>query len=91
MSTSWKEEMGLASLVLPLISPNHEKVTQVSNQEIEIEKEGGTVVVSANAPMTIKKTKRNRIFNMVPGMEAIPITIDFTGAIEKVVCTISVR
>ncbi|KPM30529.1 Hypothetical protein I595_3350 [Croceitalea dokdonensis DOKDO 023] len=91
MSTSWNEEMALVSLVLPLISPNHEKVTQVSEEQIEIEKEGGTVVVSANAPMSIKKTKRNRIFNMVPGMEAIPITIDFTGAIEKVVCTISVR
>lgn len=91
MRKNWDEKSDVASMVLPLISPNHEKVTQVSNKQIEVHKEGGTVIVSANAPITIMKTAKSRVFNMVPGMEALPIKIDFTGDIEKVVCTISVQ
>lgn len=59
-------------LVLPLISPNGEKVIQSANR-IEIQKPQGTVVVDSNAPLRIEKTNRPRAFNLVPGFEAVPI------------------
>jgi hypothetical protein len=59
-------------LVLPLICPTGEKVTQSANR-IEIPKPPGSVVIEANAPLRIEKTTRPRIFNLVPGFEAVPI------------------
>jgi hypothetical protein len=59
-------------LVLPLISPTGEKVTQSANR-IEIHKPQGRVVIEANAPLCIQETTRPRIFNLVPGFEAVPI------------------
>jgi hypothetical protein len=59
-------------LVLPLISPTGETVTQ-SAQRIEIHKPQGRVVIEANAPLRIQKSARSRIFNLVPGFEALPI------------------
>lgn len=59
-------------LVLPLISPTGEKVMQSGNR-IEIHKPQGTVVIEANAPLRIEETTRPRIFNLVPGFEAVPI------------------
>jgi len=90
MTKTWNPTSGVASLVLPLISPNHEKVVQVSKREIEVHKEGGRVVVSANAPITLMKTKKSRVFNMVPGMEAIPLQIDFEEGTNSVECSIKV-
>jgi hypothetical protein len=80
-----------ASLVLPIVSASGEKVTQVSGNRIEITKPGGTVVIESSVPMTIEKTKRDRIFNMVPGMEAIPISVALprTNGMQAT-CTISV-
>jgi hypothetical protein len=59
-------------LVLPLISPTGEKVTQ-TEKRIEIHKPQGRVVIEANAPLRIQETTRPRIFNLVPGFEAVPI------------------
>jgi len=73
-----------------VISANHEKVVQVSKQQIEIHKEGGTVIVTANAPITVMKTKKSRVFNMVPGMEAIPLQIDFEEGVDSIECSIKV-
>lgn len=62
-------------LVLPLISPTGEKVTQ-SAMRIEIHKPQGRVVIEANAPLRIQESTRPRIFNLVPGFEAVPIIAD---------------
>jgi hypothetical protein len=79
-------------LVVPIVSPSHEKVTQVSPTRIEIDKKLGIVVIESNAPMRIKKTERSRVFNMVPGVEAVPVEIPLSGKIgKKVWCTISVE
>jgi hypothetical protein len=50
------------------------------------------VVIESNVPLTIKETKKERVFNMVPGLEAIPIiaTIPQKPG-TPVVCTISVK
>ena len=80
-----------ASLVIPIVSPSGEQFVQVSPTRIEVLKNRGRVVVEANAPIRIKETEKSRVFNMVPGVEAIPLLIDFPmqhpGAIS---CTITV-
>ncbi len=79
-----------SALVLPVISPTGEKVTQVSPTVIEVEKPEGKLVVESNVPLTIKDTEKDRVFNMVPGAEAIPILAYFTPEISEVICTIKV-
>lgn len=64
---------GRPQLVVPLISPNGEKVMQPAPDRIEIHKPQGIVVIEANVPLRIQKTARSRIFNLVPGFEAVPI------------------
>ena len=60
-------------LVLPMISPTGENVLQPAPDRIEIQKPGGKVVIEANAPLRVQVTSRSRIFNLVPGFEAVPI------------------
>lgn len=62
-----------ASLVLPVASVNAEKVVQSSANKIEIFKQEGTVVLESNVPLEIKSTERGRVFNLVPGVEAVPV------------------
>lgn len=66
----------LPRLVIPLISPSGEKVDQSVPGRIEIHKPKGKVVIEANVPLRIQQTKRTRIFNLVPGFEAVPIIAD---------------
>jgi hypothetical protein len=61
-----------ARLMLPVISANGEKVVQTANR-IEIHKLQCTLVIESNAPLRIQETKRERIFNLVPGFEAVPV------------------
>lgn len=60
-------------LALPMISPNTENVDQPSPSRIEIYKPKERVVIEANVPLQIQESKRSRIFNLVPGFEAVPI------------------
>jgi len=60
-------------LVLPIISPTGETVARISANRIEIRKPGGTLVIEANAPLEIDDHGRPRIFNLVPGFEAVPV------------------
>ncbi|MCC9658841.1 hypothetical protein [Rhodopirellula halodulae] len=78
------QDQGVFSLVVPIISPSGETVRFVSKTQIEIEKPEGRVVCSANVPLRLEanaidgKSPR-RIFNMVPGMEALPIIAEYSG------------
>lgn len=58
-----------ASYFLPVVSTNDEKVSILSDNKIEIRKKGGIVRIEANAPMKVLE----RVFNFVPGMEALPL------------------
>ncbi|KQC31319.1 hypothetical protein [Flagellimonas eckloniae] len=80
-----------ASLVLPIISPQHEQVVQVSEKLIEIQKKEGTVLVMSSVPLLIVKTKKKRVFNMVPGMEAILVKAVFEKNTNEISCEITVR
>lgn len=78
------------SLVLPVVSPTGEKVTQIAENKIEIHKPQGIVILESNVPIRIKKSEKERIFNQVPGMEVVPVIIGFTKDTKEVSCTISV-
>ncbi len=82
----------LGSLVFPIISPRGEKVTQASPRHIEVEKPEGKVVIESNVNLIIKETEKSRVFNMVPGAEAIPIIAWFPqGKSGDVVLNIHVK
>ena len=78
------------ALVLPVISPDGEAVEQVGASEITIRKPGGLVRLKANVPLAIKDMPRSRTFNMVPGMEAVPIMAFFAKDIKQVDITLQV-
>lgn len=79
------------NLVLPVISSTGEEVKVLSDKRIEIKKPGGTVVVESTTPMKVKESAKERIFNMVPGMECLPIIMELpkTEAM-KASCSITV-
>ncbi|MGB5553215.1 MAG: hypothetical protein WBM83_01060 [Flavobacteriaceae bacterium] len=78
------------SLVLPIISPKDEKITRLSVNSFEIQKSNNKIVVAANVPLAVMKTKKERVFNMVPGMEAIPIKATFPDGVTEILCTITI-
>lgn len=80
------------TVVLPVLSPTGEEVRVVSDNRIEITKPKGTVVIECNSSLSIKKTQKERVFNMVPGAEAVPIMVEIpAGEKEEIALTISVR
>jgi len=78
------------SLVLPVVSPSGEIVKQVSANEITIRKPDGLVKISSSAPIKIKEMPKSRTFNMVPGVEAVPIIADFVAGQNQVKLRIEV-
>ncbi|WP_248722407.1 hypothetical protein [Seonamhaeicola sp. ML3] len=77
------------AFVLPIVSPNNEEVTTLSDTEINIQKPEGLVTIKANAPIKMKALEGKRTFNMVPGVEALPFEI-FFGDSKVLEITISV-
>jgi len=70
-------------VVFPVISKSSEKVVVLSNRLIHIQKENATVKIEANRNIALLPTTSGRIFNFVPGLEAIPLAIRQTnGRIE---------
>jgi hypothetical protein len=65
------------AFVLPIVSTADEVVTQVSESEISIQKPEGLVTIKANSSLKIKEMEGKRTFNMVPGVEALPLEVFF--------------
>lgn len=72
------------AFVLPVVSPAHETVRQLSDKEITIAKPEGMLKISSNVALRIKDMPGSRTFNMVPGVEAIPLIADFNDGVEYV-------
>ncbi len=80
-----------AALVIPIISPSGERVRQVSDTRIEVDKPNGVVVIESTSSLVIEETPKGRVFNMVPGAEAIPIVAKLPqGMNAQLSCTISI-
>ncbi|MBD0401941.1 hypothetical protein [Flammeovirga sp. EKP202] len=65
------------AFVLPIVSPNNEEVKQLDANTITIHKTDGILKLTSNVSMKIRTTEKKRTFNMVPGVEAVPIDIFF--------------
>lgn len=76
-------------LVLPLVSPSTDEVRRIDERTIHVVKPDGVVVIDADVPIQIAETKRERVFNMVPGVQALPLLLE-VGA-EGVRCRVSVK
>lgn len=63
-------------VVFPVISKSSEKVDVVTDRIIQIQKENSTVRITADCPIALLPTSGSRIFNFVPGLEAIPLAIN---------------
>lgn len=63
--------------VLPVISPTGEKVAREDSGRYIIHKPGGKVVVGSNVPMALPEFDRERVFNHVPGFEAVPLVANW--------------
>ncbi|SHJ23390.1 hypothetical protein SAMN04488513_103107 [Pseudozobellia thermophila] len=75
------------AFILPIISPTGEQVYHIRENEISVRKPDGLVKITSSVPLTIKETPKERIFNMVPGAEAIPILayLNKTNEVELVI------
>ncbi|MGB5943952.1 MAG: hypothetical protein WBG71_13800 [Leeuwenhoekiella sp.] len=78
------------AFVLPIVSASKEKVNRVGANEITVEKPEGLVIIKSNRPLKIKEISGSRTFNMVPGVEAIPIEVFFGDENNELSITISV-
>lgn len=63
-------------VVLPVISKSSEKMELIGQREIHIHKEKALVKITSDSDFEILPTSGTRIFNFVPGLEAIPMAIN---------------
>jgi hypothetical protein len=89
-ATTKQQILEQTSLVIPVISPTGEIVTQVGENEINIQKPGGLVRIESSVPVSVKHMTGSRTFNMVPGVEAVPIIADFSKNVQQVEISIQV-
>ena len=61
--------------ILPVISSSTETINQLDNKTIRITKPNGTLTIRITAQQTLEPIPAERTFNLVPGFEAIPLTI----------------
>ncbi len=61
--------------ILPVISRSTEAVTQPDPKTIRITKPKGTLTITTTAPQGFAPIPKERTFNLVPGFEAIALTI----------------
>lgn len=72
------------AFILPIVSPTGEKTIQPKANELTIQKPEGLVHIIADAPLEIINTAKPRTFNMVPGVEAIPIRVSFPKGEQQI-------
>ncbi len=61
--------------ILPVISSSTEAITQPDPKTIQIKKPKGTLTIRTDAAKGFSLLPAERTFNLVPGFEAIPITL----------------
>jgi hypothetical protein len=78
-----------ARLVLPLIALQSETVRQDGAGAVTISKTGASVEIRATGAVELRNGGRSRVFNLVPGFLAVPVTIALAGG-RPVTCTLRV-
>ncbi|MGO4293036.1 hypothetical protein [Chitinophaga sp. RAB17] len=74
-----------AAYSLPVISTNNETLKLITPHQLEIYKPGSIVEITANTPIQLPGILTDRIFNFVPGMEAIPLLFETNHIDIKIV------
>ncbi|MDP4291300.1 MAG: hypothetical protein Q8908_09485, partial [Bacteroidota bacterium] len=69
------KQMDGLKYILPIVSSNEEKVKVISRYQLEIEKPNGIITIQSKTPLNIRESVNGRIFNFVPGMEALPLEL----------------
>jgi hypothetical protein len=62
-------------IIVPMISEASEKYTVTGNTQLMIQKKASRVLLTSDQPMSIMPVTGSRIFNYVPGLQAIPLLI----------------
>ncbi|MFB9056883.1 hypothetical protein ACFFU9_09030 [Mariniflexile ostreae] len=77
LATHDSEKTDYVDFILPIISPSREKYNLVSQTSATVQKAKGILEIKSDKPLKLLPMfpSKNRIFNHVPGMEAIPFAI----------------
>ncbi len=75
------------SLVVPIIAKSDEVARQVAPSHWEVTKPAGRLLVTSPLPVARIEGCGERVFNLVPGMEALPLQMISNGA-NRVECTL---
>lgn len=73
-------------IVIPVIATSQERVQQMNDTNVEILKSNARVHLQSHQPLTRLRTTGDRLFNFVPGLEAVPFAIN--KAVGTVVLTV---
>jgi hypothetical protein len=65
-----------ARLILPVISRAGERVQQPDMRIVRIAKPGGTLTINTDAAAGFEPVPKERTFNLVPGFECIPLSVE---------------
>lgn len=84
MRFSYEGQYDDVRIILPVISKASEQVEQASDKIIHIHKEKATVTITSSQKLIMLPTTNGRIFNHVPGLEAIPLGIAANDAIIEI-------
>lgn len=81
-----------AFLVIPVIATSDEQLAQLSKGKFAIIKEKAAVIITSQQSIRQRKTAKSRVFNMVPGMEAVVFDLELPKSEnQEVTCNISVN
>ena len=75
------------SLVVPVIAKSDEVAREVAPSRWEVAKPAGRLLVTSPSVIERLPSRRERIFNLVPGLEALPLHISTSGS-KSVECTL---
>lgn len=73
VSTNYQEAI---RVVVPVVSQSTEEFEIISEKEVRIFKETAVVKITSDSEIVVLPTSGKRIFNFVPGLEAIPLAVN---------------
>lgn len=71
-------------IIIPVISSSEENMKMISRQALEIYRKEAVVQLSADKEIGILPMTADRIFNFVPGLEALPFFIKASAALVEI-------
>jgi hypothetical protein len=75
------------NIVVPLVSEASEKYTVTDNTQLVMQKKASRVRITSDQPISILPVTGSRIFNYVPGLQAVPLLISSASATIRIQAT----